>query len=513
MLHRNEIQAVIHNLNSLIWITPLGYLLLAWLVNLLLTALCKTAKRAFLIQLVSVAGLAGALCQTYLLLQRLTQGSLILFNGLLQVDSLTLHAQLLLLVIALLLLYLFNRTSSTGEQTSQFYPMRVLGIVIGAYGLSMANHWLMVYLTVTWITLASLPLLISSQPITLPKKVAARQYLLYSMVAHACMLWGLSYAYGITKSLQVDSDFYKSFASMPWMGWCVGYVLPLTGLLMVWGCFPFQFWIIPTYAQLDCGDAACWSILPKIAVCTFLIRLQRALYPFLSTPGEQLDTLTTPYFIWAILAGITLLIGHLAALRAKDAKQILAAGSIGHIGLISTLFVIPMVPTASISYYIIIYSLTHMVGWYALYLLNHTTKSFSLTSYAGLGHTMPWQAVCYTYCMLGLIGLPPTAGLIAKILVIFPLWESLQQTGSPTILSILLGLVGIGTILSLYYYLLVPYQLFFGKAPHSIPLGTQRKEDLYKLILLTFVLFFLFRYPPTNLLTRVSVSLLQNKLP
>ena len=69
--------------------------------------------------------------------------------------------------------------------------------------------------------------------------------------------------------------------------------------------------------------------------------------------------------------------------------------------------------------------------------------------------------------MLSLIGLPPTAGFVGKTILFMALWEQVQHTGSLVFAALLVASC-LSTVLSLHYYLKLPYQLFCGTTQPSI---------------------------------------------
>ena len=61
--------------------------------------------------------------------------------------------------------------------------------------------------------------------------------------------------------------------------------------------------------------------------------------------------------------------------------------------------------------------------------------------------------------LIALTGLPPTAGFTAKLLIFTSLWEAYAQSGKPILLWLLIfGLLN--TVVSLFYYLRIPYYAF-----------------------------------------------------
>jgi NADH-quinone oxidoreductase subunit N len=86
----------------------------------------------------------------------------------------------------------------------------------------------------------------------------------------------------------------------------------------------------------------------------------------------------------------------------------------------------------------------------------------TVQEFAGLARQEALAAICLLVTMVALTGLPPTAGFTAKLLVFGALWDSYGSTGHTAILVFLL--VGLfTTIAALFYYLKIPYYLFFRK--------------------------------------------------
>ena len=99
--------------------------------------------------------------------------------------------------------------------------------------------------------------------------------------------------------------------------------------------------------------------------------------------------------------------------------------------------------------------------------MGQDTPSPTLASITGKGAAYPLLSVCFTVLMLGLVGLPPTAGFTAKLLVFSSLWEAYQANGDPFLVTMLVvGLLN--AVVSLFYYFKIPFYLFFRKTPSTL---------------------------------------------
>src|SRR5205085_12145813 len=98
------------------------------------------------------------------------------------------------------------------------------------------------------------------------------------------------------------------------------------------------------------------------------------------------------------------------------------------------------------------------------------TGSEDFRDYAGLGRRSPVLAACMFCCLISLIGLPPFAGFMAKLNVLWVLF----QNGSWW--WILIAIIGLNTILSAFYYFRVIKAIYLTEGPGETffghPLGT-----------------------------------------
>jgi NADH-quinone oxidoreductase subunit N len=88
-----------------------------------------------------------------------------------------------------------------------------------------------------------------------------------------------------------------------------------------------------------------------------------------------------------------------------------------------------------------------------------------LEAFSGLGRRSPVLALCMACFMFSLVGLPPFAGFVAKVTV---LWALIQNGGW---WWLLVAVIGVNTILSLFYYMRVVKAMYLGDAggPAFVP--------------------------------------------
>jgi NADH-quinone oxidoreductase subunit N len=136
-------------------------------------------------------------------------------------------------------------------------------------------------------------------------------------------------------------------------------------------------------------------------------------------------------------------------------------------------------------------------------IINHHYRTEEIKQYKGLGLTNPLLGVAFLIVMIGLTGLPPTAGFTAKLFIFSALWQAYQSSGNTLVLLLfVLGLFNV--VVALFYYLRIPYYMFFRsrKELNVINLG------IYTLTLLVILMLpvFLFFFKPDWLMHIITLS-------
>ena len=93
---------------------------------------------------------------------------------------------------------------------------------------------------------------------------------------------------------------------------------------------------------------------------------------------------------------------------------------------------------------------------------------------------------------LSLVGIPITAGFTAKLLIFSGLWESYQLMGDSWQLWLLvIGLIN--AVISLFYYLKIPYLMFFKEEQSPDPPHIPAIMEFSILVLTGALLLFFFK--------------------
>ena len=134
-------------------------------------------------------------------------------------------------------------------------------------------------------------------------------------------------------------------------------------------------------------------------------------------PAWQLTT--------AIVAVVTILITGGAAIVENDAKRILAYSTIAQLAYILLGFAgLTTMSIAGGLVFLLAHSLAKAGLFLCVGIIEHKTHTKDIRKLSGLIRRMPLTAVAFILCALTIVGFPPTAGFIGKLMIIMGVLES-----------------------------------------------------------------------------------------
>jgi len=149
----------------------------------------------------------------------------------------------------------------------------------------------------------------------------------------------------------------------------------------------------------------------------------------------------------AVLAAASILIGNVGALGQRSLKRLLGYSGIAQAGyILGGLVVASEAGVNALVFYLATYAFMNLAAFAVIVAREReTAHGDGIEAVRGLGRERPLLAWPLTISMLGLAGLPATAGFIGKLYLI----EALVA-GDYTWLAVM---IAIGTMISLAYYL------------------------------------------------------------
>ena len=336
--------------------------------------------------------------------------------------------------------------------------------LLGMFIMISANNFLMIYLGLELMALASYALVALRREDGTASE-AAMKYFVLSAMASGFLLYGMSMMYGATGSLDI-TEVSKAISSgqIRHQVLVFGLVFIVSGLAFKLGAVPFHMWIpdvyqgAPTVVTLLIGGA------PKLAGFAMTIRLLvDGLLP-LAIDWQQM---------LAVLAIGSLLVGNVAAIAQTNLKRMLAYSTISQMGFVLLGLMSGVIngnfdpTTTEVAYsaamfYVITYVLTTLAAFGVVLLLaREGFESEEISDMAGLNQRSPLYAGVLAVCLFSMAGIPPLVGFYAKLSVL----QALMASGQ----GAYIGLAVFAVVMSLigaFYYLRVVKVMYFD-APTS----------------------------------------------
>ena len=390
---------------------------------------------------------------------------------------------------------------------AEFYPI-LISMVIGLCLMTMSVNLLMIYLSIEIVSVSSY--ILTTIDKTRKSTESGLKYILFGASASAVMLYGMSLLYGMTGTLDISSpDFSRGISQVDFVASSVAIVLTISGFLFKISASPFHVWTPDVYESAPTSVVAFFSVAPKIAGFLVAIRFYYAV-------PNNLQTIT------AVLAMASITFGNFSALWQNNAKRLLAYSTIAHSGfMLIGLVSMSQLGVTSLVFYLIITLFTNLAAFLLVdfaekltvnsyqsggvslpvdeiskqFVFKHRTSNIehrtsNIENFSGLGRLNPFYGIMMLIVMISLAGIPPTAGFFAKLNIFSALWETYQNTNQSILLWLFIfGLLN--TAIALFFYLKIPFYLFF-KEPLDNQVFELNSKQYFLAIILTLPILILF---------------------
>ncbi|MEY3442320.1 MAG: hypothetical protein RLZZ519_601 [Bacteroidota bacterium] len=388
------------------------------------------------------------------------------FLGMITPDRFAAYMKLLVglgTVLALLAAQQSTKLRNDAKGMGEYYIV-LLGMAVGMAFMTMAQNLLMVYLALEMVSLPAYALTAYAR-LRNKSAEAALKYVIYGCFASGVMLYGISWLYGFTGTLDPHSAaFGEGLVAAGVWPVTMMLVLVLGGFAFKIGALPFHFWMPDVMEGAPHPVASLLAVAPKVAGFAMLIRFFASIHHSIALlPTEDVQGLMQNLsWVLAILAMGSMLLGNLAALRQDNLRRMLAYSSIAQAGyILAGVLFFQSSGFAVVMFYLTIYLCMNMVAFLLAGWLEEEAGIKTIKELKGLSASLPMVAFITALAMVSLTGLPPTAGFIAKLRLFLAGLTEYQSTGQ-VVLVVLLIAVLLNTVLSLFYYLRVASTMVFG---------------------------------------------------
>ncbi len=383
-----------------------------------------------------------------------------LFGGMLVISPLTSLFKFICLLLALCTVLLAHGDRRNLRHHAEYLALILLATV-GLLLLVGSEELLMIFIGLE-LTGLSLYILTGFNKNDPHSAEAGLKYFLFGSTASAFTLFGLSLIYGMcgTTGLAAISAKLADQTASPLLA--AGIVMTLIGFAFKIAAAPFHLWAPDTYQSAPISSAAFIASGSKVA--SFVVLGKIVLLGFAPLPGSAGWHALLPGWapLLAVLAALSIVIGNLAALAQKNVRRLLAYSAVAHAGY--TLLGLIAGGSAGFSatlFYSTIYAVTIIGAFGVVGCVRRATGGDDFKHVAGLAVRSPILAGAIAIFMLSLAGLPPLAGFFGK----FYLFSAAFGAGESHGLLWLVALALLGSLVSLYYYLMVLKAIFLDAAP------------------------------------------------
>ncbi|MBR6126937.1 NADH-quinone oxidoreductase subunit N [bacterium] len=357
-------------------------------------------------------------------------------------DTYTLLFDFIILICGFLVAIL-NRTLiySIKRNAYTFYAI-LLAAILGAMNVVSANDFLTLFVSMELLGFSTYYLIASAKGY--PSKEASFKYLITSAVSTGVFLFGVSYLYGITGSINFSAIYEKVANEEFSLMYSVSSILIVLGLISKLAIFPFANWIIDVYKGCETSVLAFLSTIPKLALFGIIARL--LVFPL----GSSFE-LT---FVIALFSLITAFWANTYAIKENNVKVILgcsASANASYVLLAASL--VSVYNLSTVLFYLICYVFMN-IGVFAFLNIYGDKKPMHTEDFKGFFAKNHGLTFSYAISILALAGIPVTSGFIAKIY----LFSGIAKSGLifvPFLITLMLL-----TVAALFYYLKILVPLF-----------------------------------------------------
>ncbi|MFC1592822.1 NADH-quinone oxidoreductase subunit N [Candidatus Omnitrophota bacterium] len=382
-----------------------------------------------------------------------------IFNNMLAVDGFALFFKLLFLgIAALVILASVDYTAKMARFQGEYYALVLLS-ALGMMLMAATAELISIYIALE-MTSISLYILVGFLKDSKSTE-ASLKYLLLGAIASAGLLYGMALVFGVTGETQlgeiarvIQAMSLPTIMASPAL--IMGMVLMVAGFGFKIAAVPFHMWVPDVYEGAPTPITAYLSVGSKAAGFAVILRVFQSAFGL-----PELLSLNWG-LIFAVLAAIGMTVGNVAALPQTNIKRMLGYSSIAQAGYLmvglATMGFSPaseVVGRSGVLFFLASYALTNLGAFIAIIAISNKLNSDLIEDYSGMSKRAPLLALALTLCLISLIGMPPTAGFMAK----FYIFSGAVQHG----LLWLVIVAVINSVISAYYYLRVVKVMWFGK--------------------------------------------------
>ncbi len=429
-------------------------------------------------------------------------------------DALVWYARQISLLVGVLIL-LANRHVPLDMERGEFLSL-ILFSIAGISLTASANNLIFLFLA---LELVSVPtyILIGLSRRRIEAQEATGKYFFLGAFAAAMMLYGFSFLYGATGTMQLFpatgemQGMLVTGSSRSIFGVLsepealsstmvlLGLGLSIAGLAFKIAAAPLHFYVADVYQGAASPITGMLGFVPKFAGFIAIIRI-------LSLCGWAYNDALF-WLLW-IMAAVTMFVGNTLALMQNNVKRMLAYSGVAHSGYMLVALVAgpglggddasPMRNgVTAVLFYMAVYGVMNLGAFAALAFfrkpeVDDEDAAETLDDLAGAARRHPWASLGLAICVLGLMGFPLTGGLLGKVYVFSAALSASEGTAGHTAMVWLVIIGVINSAIGAAYYLRILSACYLRRTVEEIAPSRcgQLKASLLLSALIVVAVFF-----------------------
>ena len=422
-----------------------------------------------------------------------------IFNDTLANDFLSFSSQSIVLFLSFFSLVVIQQYLVYQQLNNFEYILIILFSVLGLMLLCSSNDLITAYLAIELQSL-SFYVLASFKKSSSFSVESGLKYFILGSFSSSLFLLGSSFLYGVSGTVNLEE--YKNL--FMFMTNCnsdsiielglvqLGLALILSSLLFKLVVAPFHVWAPNVYEGSPTSSALFFSVVPKIALFVFLVRL------FYYSFAGVIDSWR--YFLVLIIL-FSLIVGSFGGIEQRKLKSLLVYSSISHMGYSMLAFSSGTKEGLQFLFsYLLIYSFSGLCLWSIFIFLRLKNKNYlkqnkDLTDFILLVKSNSMMSIFFSVVLFSLAGFPPLVGFLVKMGVFLTVIDTSMYFVA--LISVLCSVV------ATFYYIRIIKVLFFEKGLVGklyYPISTQKAVVIVMLFYFIVYLFcnpmllFLFTY-------------------
>lgn len=360
-----------------------------------------------------VATAIAIVLSAVLLFLTLNQGTLLIYNNALRIDSYGTFLFLIVSVVSFLITLASFRQTKSWTTAPSFFSLLLI-ITAGVYYIISVND--LVLLIAVWALIS-----VAAYALVAIKKDEASlegssKYALMGVTASIFLLFGVFILIGLTGTTTDLTILAQTATTANLPLTIIAIIMIIVGIGFKIGIVPFHGWLPDVYGGVNSITISFVSTVLKVSGIMVLLRI---LYPFAATLGDKW------LILFSILSIVTMTFGNIAALIQRNVQRMMAYSSIAQVGYILVGFAAATseagaaIGVQGIALHLTMYVLATSGIFIALAYLTRKGIQTDLSGVGGLWRKMPILSIALTILVLSLIGMPPLLGFWSKFLYLF----------------------------------------------------------------------------------------------